>query len=157
MSSGSYNYMIGLFGFYSDTIFYSNDAGKYWCKRNKENIWRLRDWHPRYFFTLSKYSKYLDYENGNVVNTCAHDKKKEKCKQELNFGIKNTLLLNKLKLFNDNELQITNSRSCPRREPLYTEYIIIGNTVLMAEPLRDSSDVTIKFLEDLAVKLIEKD
>ena len=78
-------------------------------------------------------------------------------KEELNFGIENTLLLNKLKLFNDNELQILNSRSCPRREPLYTEYIIIGNTVLMAEPLRDSSDVTIKFLEDLAVKLIEKD
>ena len=78
-------------------------------------------------------------------------------KEELNFGIENTLLLNKLKLFNDNELQILNSRSCPRREPLYTEYIIIGNTVLMAEPLRDSSDVTIKFLEDIAVKLIEKD
>ena len=77
-------------------------------------------------------------------------------KEELNFGIENTLLLNKLKLFNDNELQILNSRSCPRREPLYTEYIIIGNTVLMAEPLRDSSDVTIKFLEDLAIKLIEK-
>ena len=77
-------------------------------------------------------------------------------REELNFGMKNTLLLNKLKLFNDNELQIANSRSCPRREPLYTEYIIIGNTVLMAEPLRDSSDVTIKFLEDLAVKLIEK-
>ena len=56
-------------------------------------------------------------------------------KEELNFGIENTLLLNKLKLFNDNELQILNSRSCPRREPLYTEYIIIGNTVLMAEPL----------------------
>ena len=77
-------------------------------------------------------------------------------REELNFGIENTLLLNKLKLFNDNELQILNSRSCPRREPLYTEYIIIGNTVLMAEPLRDSSDVTIKFLEDLAIKLIEK-
>lgn len=78
-------------------------------------------------------------------------------REELNFGIENTLLLNKLKIFNDNELQILNSRSCPRREPLYTEYIIIGNTVLMAEPLRDSSDVTIKFLEDLAIKLIEKD
>ena len=77
-------------------------------------------------------------------------------KEDLNFGIENTLLINKLKLFVDNELQILNSRSCPRREPLYTEYIIIGNTVLMAEPLRDSSDVTIKFLEDLAIKLIEK-
>jgi len=77
-------------------------------------------------------------------------------KEELNFGIENTLLINKLKLFIDNELQILNSRSCPRREPLYTEYIIIGNTVLMAEPLRDSSDVTIKFLEELALKLIGK-
>lgn len=77
-------------------------------------------------------------------------------KEELNFGIENTLLLNKLKLFSDNELQILNSRSCPRREPLYTEYIIIGNTVLMAEPLRDSSDVARKFLEDIAVKLIKR-
>ena len=77
-------------------------------------------------------------------------------KEELKFGIEDTLLLNKLKSFNDNELQILNSRSCPRREPLYTEYIIFGNTVLMAEPLRDSSDVTIKFLEDLATKLINR-
>ncbi len=77
-------------------------------------------------------------------------------KEELNFGIENTLLLNKFKLLHDNKLQINNSRSCPRREPLYTEYIVIGNTVIMAEPLRDSSDVTIKFLEELALKLIGK-
>ncbi len=76
--------------------------------------------------------------------------------EAFNFGIENTLLLNKLKLFNDNELQILNSRSCPRREPLYTHYKVFGNIIIMAEPLNteDEKDTT-KFIENLASKLLE--
>ena len=70
-----------------------------------------------------------------------------------NIGLDNTLMLNKLSLFENKPQGYPEARPCPRREPLYTEFIIGGNLVLMAEPVRDSSDVTMKFLEELISNL----
>jgi len=70
-----------------------------------------------------------------------------------NSGIDNTLIINKLKIFNDDEVEYSKEISCPRREPLYTEYIIYGNIVFLIEPLRTSGEDSKKFLENLVSKL----
>ena len=70
---------------------------------------------------------------------------------------KEILLLNKVMLFNDNnEVQTKRPahEPCVRREPMYTEFIIYGNLLIMAEPLAtEDKDGTIKFLEDTARSL----
>ena len=60
MSAGSYSYMIGLFGFYSELIFYSKDAGKVYY--NNDNFRKRYGsiWHPPYYNTFEKNKKYLD-------------------------------------------------------------------------------------------------
>ena len=71
-----------------------------------------------------------------------------------NLGIDNTLIINKLKKINDDKVEYLDREiSCPRREPLYTEYIIYGNIVFLIEPLRTSGEDSKKFLEDLVSKL----
>ncbi len=45
---------------------------------------------------------------------------------------------------------------CPRREPLYREFIIEGNLVIMAEPLRgEDSTALIEAIEEIITKLKE--
>ena len=46
-----------------------------------------------------------------------------------NLGIDNTFIINKLKIFNDDKVEYLSAPSCPRREPLYSEYKIYGNIV----------------------------
>ena len=71
-----------------------------------------------------------------------------------NLGIDNTLIINKLKKINDDKVEYLDREiSCPRREPLYTEYIIYGNIVFLIEPLRTSGEDSKKFLENLVSKL----
>ena len=70
-----------------------------------------------------------------------------------NLGIDNTLIINKLKIFNDDKVEYLDAPSCPRREPLYTEYIIYGNIVFLIEPLRTSGEDPKKFIENLVSKL----
>lgn len=70
-----------------------------------------------------------------------------------NIGLDYTLMLNKLSLFENKPQEYPEARPCPRREPLYTEFIISGNLVLMTEPVRDSSNLTMKFLEELISNL----
>ena len=70
-----------------------------------------------------------------------------------NLGIDNTLIINKLKIFNDDKIEHSKEISCPRREPLYTEYIIYGNIVFLIEPLRTSGEDPKKFIENLVSKL----
>lgn len=71
-----------------------------------------------------------------------------------NLGIDNTLIINKLKIFNDDKSEYLDKEiSCPRREPLYTEYIIYGNIIFLIEPLRTSGEDPNKFLENLVSKL----
>ena len=69
------------------------------------------------------------------------------------LGIDNTLIINKLKIFNDDKIEHSKEISCPRREPLYTEYIIYGNIVFLIEPLRTSGEDPKKFIENLVSKL----
>lgn len=74
-----------------------------------------------------------------------------------NFKFENTLIINKLKLFETEFFPSTNNRglkNCPRREPIYLEFIIHGNLVILAEPMPgDDSEAIIKFLEDAASNL----
>ncbi len=71
-----------------------------------------------------------------------------------NLGMGNTFIINKLKIFNDDKVEYLDKEiSCPRREPLYTEYIIYGNIVFLIEPLRTSGEDSKKFLENLVSKL----
>ena len=60
-------------------------------------------------------------------------------------------------LFNDNnEVQTKRPahEPCVRRGPIYAEFIIYGNLLIMAEPLAtEDEDGTIKFLEDTARSL----
>ena len=43
---------------------------------------------------------------------------------------------------------------CVRRAPMYTEFIIVGNLVILSEPLAtEDSEGTIKFLQETAEKL----
>ncbi|MBH59785.1 MAG: hypothetical protein CL907_01200 [Dehalococcoidia bacterium] len=78
---------------------------------------------------------------------------------EIGFG--NILILNKLKIFED-EIYSGNEESvgkpCVRREPLYSDFVIHGNLVILAEPLMkdygqgqmiESSEKTIKFINEI--------
>ena len=68
-------------------------------------------------------------------------------------GLGNTLIINKSRLF-QNDIDLPHGRTCVRREPLYTEFRIHGNLVLMVEPLAtEDSEKTIEFLNEL-IKLI---
>jgi len=72
------------------------------------------------------------------------------------IGKENLLLINKLKFYEDTETltKRPSHEPCVRREPMYTEFIIFGNLLIMAEPLAtEDKDGTIKFLEDTARKL----
>ena len=69
------------------------------------------------------------------------------------LGLNNTLIINKLYLYETKNLFYQEARSCPRREPLYTGFIIHGNLVILAESAGSSSELTLKFLEDLIKKL----
>ena len=73
------------------------------------------------------------------------------------IGKENILLLNKTMLFEDNSeepIRRPAHAPCVRREPMYTEFIIYGNLLIMAEPLAtEDKDGTIKFLEDTARSL----
>tara|TARA_B100000579_G_scaffold323881_1_gene273651 strand:- start:5165 stop:5779 length:615 start_codon:yes stop_codon:yes gene_type:complete len=72
------------------------------------------------------------------------------------IGKENIFLINKSKFFENTET-LTNRPAhepCVRREPMYTEFIIYGNLLIMAEPLAtEDKDGTIKFLEDTARSL----
>ena len=58
-------------------------------------------------------------------------------------GLGNTLIINKSRLF-QNDIDLPHGRTCVRREPLYTEFRIHGNLVLMVEPLAtEDSEKTI--------------
>ena len=74
-----------------------------------------------------------------------------------NSKFENTLIINKLKLFETEFFPSTNNKglkNCPRREPIYLEFIIHGNLVILAEPMPgDDSEAIIKFLEDAASNL----
>ena len=77
------------------------------------------------------------------------------------YGLENTWIINKSELF-ENEIDIPPKKVCVVREPLYTDFIIHGNLVILGEPLMkdygqgqvtESSEKTIKFLEETVVKL----
>ncbi|MDP7194198.1 MAG: hypothetical protein QF496_01295, partial [Dehalococcoidia bacterium] len=54
------------------------------------------------------------------------------------------------------EIYETPAAECPRREPLYREFVIEGNIVIMAEPLRgEDSTALIKAIEEIITKLKE--
>ena len=54
------------------------------------------------------------------------------------------------------EISETPAAECPRREPLYREFVIEGNIVIMAEPLRgEDSTALIKAIEEIITKLKE--
>ena len=64
-------------------------------------------------------------------------------------GLGNTLIINKSRLF-QKDIDLPHGRTCVRREPLYTEFRIHGNLVLMVEPLAtEDSEKTIEFLNEL--------
>ena len=72
-------------------------------------------------------------------------------------GLETTLILNKVAIF-ESKIELPPRKpswmECVRREPMYTEFIIHGNLVIMIEPLatEDRND-TIKFLENTAKSL----
>tara|TARA_B100000029_G_scaffold512894_1_gene610810 strand:- start:3085 stop:3714 length:630 start_codon:yes stop_codon:yes gene_type:complete len=89
---------------------------------------------------------------------------------KLNLNFRNNevlgdiLILNKLKLFENQNNPIPVSKVCVVREPLYTDFIIHGNLVILGEPLMkdygqgqmtESSEKTITFLRETAEKLPE--
>ena len=73
------------------------------------------------------------------------------------IGKEDVLFLNRTSLFEDETEVLTNRPAhapCVRREPMYTQFIIYGNLLLMAEPLAtEDKDGTLKFLEDTAKSL----
>ena len=75
---------------------------------------------------------------------------------ESNPGLDGIIITNKLQMFSELENSFNNAPPCVRREPLYTHYKVLGNIIIMAEPLNteDEKD-TSKFIENLASKLIE--
>ena len=75
---------------------------------------------------------------------------------EIGFG--NILILNKLKIFEDEIYSENEEAVCVRREPLYSDFVIHGNLVILAEPLMkdygqgqmiESSEKTIKFINEI--------
>tara|TARA_B100001121_G_scaffold178979_1_gene156214 strand:- start:2145 stop:2756 length:612 start_codon:yes stop_codon:yes gene_type:complete len=69
------------------------------------------------------------------------------------IGKENILILNKYRFFEDTEIPTKrpSHEPCVRREPMYTEFKIHGNLVILMEPLatEDQND-TIKFLNNAA-------
>ena len=64
------------------------------------------------------------------------------------FGLGSTFIINKSRFF-ENEIDVPH-KTCYRREPLYTEFVIHGNLILMVEPLTDQdNEHTLEFLEEL--------
>ena len=63
-------------------------------------------------------------------------------------GLGSTFIINKSRFF-ENEIDVPHA-PCYRREPLYTEFIIHGNLILMVEPLTDQDPKhTLEFLAEL--------
>ena len=83
-------------------------------------------------------------------------------KSDSDIGLGNILILNKLKIFeNDINLRVVDA-ICVRREPLYSDFVIYGNLVILAEPLMkdygqgqmiESSEKTIKFINEIIEEL----
>lgn len=83
-------------------------------------------------------------------------------KSDSDIGLGNILILNKLKIFENNiNLRVTDA-ICVRREPLYSDFVIYGNLVILAEPLMkdygqgqmiETSEKTIKFINEIIEKL----
>ena len=81
-----------------------------------------------------------------------------------NNGLDHIFILNKSRLF-ENEINfIPVGKVCVVREPLYTDFIIDGNLVILGEPLMkdygqgqmtESSEKTITFLRETAERLPE--
>lgn len=72
------------------------------------------------------------------------------------IGKESLFIINKSRFFEDNKTLTKRPAHAPcvRREPMYTEFIIYGNLLIMAEPLAtEDKDGTIKFLEDTARSL----
>jgi len=73
------------------------------------------------------------------------------------LNLENTLILNRIELFESNTELFPRKPSwmeCVRRAPMYTEFIIHGNLVIMGEPLAtEDSDGTVKFLQETAKSL----
>ena len=74
-----------------------------------------------------------------------------------NSQFSNTFIINKAKLFEDqmNLFPLKPSwMECVRRAPMYTEFIIIGNLVILSEPLAtEDTEGTLAFLQETADKL----
>ena len=74
-----------------------------------------------------------------------------------NSQFSNTFIINKAKLFEDQMDLFPLKPSwmeCVRRAPMYTEFIIIGNLVILSEPLAtEDSEGTLAFLQETADKL----
>ena len=71
-----------------------------------------------------------------------------------NNALSGVLITNKLILLETDAQEHFEAAPCVRREPMYTEFIIHGNLVIMAEPLpTEDSDGTIKFLDKMASNL----
>ncbi len=73
------------------------------------------------------------------------------------LGFEDTILLNKLIFIeesNKSQQMKPSWMACVRREPMYTEFLVHGNLVIMIEPLatEDKND-TVKFLEKTASSL----
>jgi len=85
---------------------------------------------------------------------------KMRSKVNSEIGIGNIMILNKLKIFED-DINFSSNRVgavCVRREPLYSDFVIHGNLVFLGEPLMkdygqgqmiESSAKTIEFLEEI--------
>lgn len=80
-----------------------------------------------------------------------------------NLLLERTLLLNKSSLNENPEINLY-ERICVRREPLYSDYLIHGNLVILGEPLMkdygqgqviESSEKTLEFL-DKVISLLPK-
>ena len=57
LSSGTFSLVIGLFSYFSKSIYYSVDAGKYY--NNKKNM--IDYWHPEFYKILNKvHDKFIE-------------------------------------------------------------------------------------------------
>ena len=75
-----------------------------------------------------------------------------------NSFLSEIFIINKMKLLEGNSLNLFPLKpswmECVRRAPMYTEFIIVGNLVILSEPLAtEDSEGTIKFLQETAEKL----
>jgi len=64
-------------------------------------------------------------------------------------GLGDKFIINKSRFF-ENQIDVPHGKVCVRREPLYTEFLIHGNLILLVEPLAtEDSEETIEFLKEL--------